>query len=228
MNLAIARKELKEMLPLIVLAALVQLWLLFGTLGLLPEWLGNFNTGYIIPFLDPFFDGDVVMAMALVGGALAIALGLGQTLWELFRGTFPFLLHRPLSRTKIFATKLLVGAGVWLALTVLPMAIYALWAATPGTHASPFAWWMTASAWQLCLNVLLVYLAAFLCGLRPARWYVSRLLPGVFVGSLLLILQIAQFVFAPLGAAVTLTILLVVCAGYVMAILCVAESRDYS
>ncbi|HEY2840956.1 MAG TPA: hypothetical protein VGJ26_17505 [Pirellulales bacterium] len=223
MNIAIARKELREMAPLIVVALLAQLWLLSGAMGLFPEWIGNFSAGNTIPFLNPFMDGDIVMLMAGVGGCLAIALGLGQTLWELFRGTFPFLLHRPLPRTKIFATKLLVGVGLWLALTVLPLVIYALWAATPGTHASPFAWWMTESAWQLCLEVLLVYLAAFLCGLRPARWYASRFLPGVFAGVLIMILLIL-----PLGRAWSAAILLAACAGYVLAILHVAETRDYS
>jgi ABC-type transport system involved in multi-copper enzyme maturation permease subunit len=223
MNIAIARKELREMLPLIVLAALVQLWLLFGVMGMLPELAGDFGPGNIIPFLDPFRDGDLVMAMVMVGGCLAIGLGLGQTLWELFRGTFPFLLHRPVSRTRIFATKLLVGAGLWVALTVLPVVVYALWAATPGTHPSPFEWWMTASAWPLCLDVLLVYLAAFLCGLRPARWYGSRFLPGVFAGILVMILLIL-----PLGAVWSTIILLAACAGYALVILQVAQSRDYS
>lgn len=223
MNVAIARKELREMLPLIALAALVQLWLLFGAIGALPKWMGDFSAGNFIPYFDPLNDGDAVMAMVMVGGCLAIGLGLGQTLWELFRGTFPFLLHRPVARTTIFSSKLLVGAGAWLALTVLPIFVYALWAATPGTHPAPFAWWMTATAWQLCLDVLLVYLAAFLCGLRPARWYVSRFLPGVFAGIVLLIVLIL-----PLGLLWSAAILLTVCAGYVLAILHVAQTRDYA
>jgi ABC-type transport system involved in multi-copper enzyme maturation permease subunit len=223
MNLAIARKELKEMLPLIVLAGLVQFRLLFGTLGLLPAWMGNFGPRNMIPFFDLPNGGGLVTVLVLVGGCLAIGLGLGQTMWELFRGTFPFLFHRPLSRTEIFGSKLLVGVGMWLALTVLPIFIYALWAATPGTHASPFAWSMTAGAVPLCLAVLLIYLAAFLCGLRPARWYASRFLPGVFAGCLVIISLIL-----PLGAVWASIVLLTACAGYLVVILQVAQTRDYS
>ena len=50
-------------------------------------------------------------------------------------------------------------------------------AAAPRTHPGPFEWSMTESALRLWLILPLVYLGAFFSGLRPARWFGSRLLP---------------------------------------------------
>ena len=41
---------------------------------------------------------------------------------------------------------------------------------------------MTAWAWQLWLCMPLVYLGAFLSGIRPARWFGTRLMPLVAAG----------------------------------------------
>ena len=84
------------------------------------------------------------------------------------------------------------GAGLYLAFSAVPILVYAWWAATPGTHAGPFEWSMTLPAWQLWLSITAIYLAAFLVGMRPARWIGSRLLPLVAVGLFVLLLQISH------------------------------------
>jgi hypothetical protein len=43
---------------------------------------------------------------------------------------------------------------------------------------------MTGFAWRLCFLLPLLYLGAFLSGLRPARWYGTRLLPLAACGLL--------------------------------------------
>ena len=116
-----------------------------------------------------------------IGVALAIALGFRQSAWEPSQGTALYLLHLPLSRRTIFLTKLVTGIGLLLACTLLPILIYAAWAATPGTHAGPFEWSMTGPAFRIWLLLPLAYLGAFASGIRPARWFGSRLLPLVGV-----------------------------------------------
>jgi hypothetical protein len=49
--------------------------------------------------------------------------------------------------------------------------------ATPGHITGPFFWSMTAPAWRMWVALPLVYLGAFLAGIRPGSWYGSRLLP---------------------------------------------------
>ncbi|MES1212963.1 MAG: hypothetical protein ABUL64_00110 [Singulisphaera sp.] len=220
---ALVHKELRELAPLLLLAILAQTILLVSALRWMPEPLDLVGAPYNIPFYDPLYDGDVIFLMIFVGGAFAVLAGLWQTLSELMRGTFHFLLHRPMPRTQILGVKLSVGAASCLALTVLPILGYAVWAATPGTHPSPFFWSLTARAWLLCLGVTIIYLATFLSGLRSAHWYASRFLPVVlalFAGIFFYVL--------PWGWLPNALSLVVVGALYVFAILHVSCARDFS
>lgn len=99
--------------------------------------------------------------------------------------------------------------------------IYALWAATPGTHPSPFFWSMTKPTWQVWFVLPAVYLAAFLCGVRPARWYGSRLLPLVGGGLVVFVLVMQPWLWISVAGAVVLG------AGCVAAALEAARTRDY-
>ena len=151
----------------------------------------------------PFLSSDTRGMVVLTAAALALALGFWQTLGESVRGTWPFLLHRPMARRSMVLTKLATGMGLLLVSTGVPIVFYAMWAATPGTHASPFEWWMTVETWRGWFLSTAVYLAAFLCGIREARWYGSRLWPLVPV--LLLALAVTEFGTLPLG---TMTVVL--------------------
>ncbi|MEO2049664.1 MAG: hypothetical protein ABGX16_24155 [Pirellulales bacterium] len=117
-------------------------------------------------------------------------MGQKQTTRELSQGTYYFLLQRPMPRNHIFLMKLAVGATLLLSATGAMIFFYAWWAATPGNHASPFEWSMTVPAWRMWLSMLLIYLGAFLTGIRPGRWFGSRLVPLVTSG-LVLFLAIA-------------------------------------
>lgn len=114
--------------------------------------------------------------------------------------------------------KLSAGLGLYLVTAAMPILLYAGWAATPGTHASPFEWSMTLGAWQIWLAITGFYLAAFLVGIRPARWIGSRLLPLVGVGVLVVILAVNRWLIG----------IFILDACLVSAIFFVACSRDYS
>ncbi len=209
-------KEVRELLPLVLLALLVQFYLVCTAIGMR---LGPLSPE---PIAIPFISDSFTYWLFIVAGVVAAILGLWQTWWESSRGTFQFLLHRPAKREAMFGAKLLVGVAVWLAIAVLPVLCYALWAAAPGTHASPFEWSMTAWAWLLCAKMPLVYLGAFLSGLRPARWFGSRFFPLAASLVVLAILQLAPWPLAALLACLALE------ASYVLVILHVAATRDYS
>jgi ABC-type transport system involved in multi-copper enzyme maturation permease subunit len=171
----------------------------------------------------PFVEGNFLTILFYIGAALAIALGFRQSAWEPSQGTALYLLHLPLSRRTIFVTKLLTGIGLLLACTLVPILIYAAWAATPGTHPGPFEWSMTLPAFEVWLLLPIIYLAAFACGIRPARWFGSRLFPllaVVFLGSLLAGLAHWWWLAA-------FPLLLLVAALFVSDILWEAETRDY-
>jgi hypothetical protein len=97
---------------------------------------------------------------------------------------------------------------------------YALLAASPGNSPTPFFWSMTADEWQLVLCSVVVYLGAFLSGIRPARWFGTRLAPlATASGAAFLGYYLAWWFFVAAG--------LVVAAIYLTGISYYAVERDY-
>ncbi len=230
---AMVLKELREVRGIAVLALLLYAFLL--TYAIAPtlwwdyvpflaqtSWEGSFSNE-MLPFIQDRFTSDLAYASA----ALAIALGLWQSAGETKRGTFAFLLHRPVTRRQIIGVKLSVGVMLYLLCTAIPLLAYCLWAATPGTHAGPFEWSMSWPAWTRWWATTLVYAGAFLTGIRPARWYGTRLLPLIaalagFAMSTGIALEYPQttlwFCLAILAADIWL----------ISAILFVSHTRDFS
>ncbi|MBI2826093.1 MAG: hypothetical protein HYX69_15520 [Planctomycetia bacterium] len=210
---AIIRKELRELLPFIALALLAQALLVLA--ALYPR--SPFEETHVIPFVRQ----SMMQYTFGVAACLAVALGLWQTMWESSRGTFLFLLHRPIARERVIGTKLVVGAGATLLVVALPVLIYAVWAAAPGTHASPFAWAMTTWAWCWSGAMSVVYFGAFLSGLRPARLFGSRFAP-LAAAAILFPLIVST------GRVLPVVLALVADGCFILAILHVGATRDYS
>ena len=218
---ALAFKELRELLGIAAAALAGYLTLLVSLMGSkVFEWVPGMPYG---TEEVPFVSGGFLVFFALVSVVFATALGFRQSAWESGRGTFLFLLHRPMSRRAIFLTKLAVGAGLLLLGASLPIVLYAWWAAFPGHHPSPFTWSMTGYAWRLAFLMPLLYLGAFLSGLRPARWFGTRLLPLAASAAFVLMLNDLPWWWSvgfPLA---------VVLYGLLVANVCfVARVRDYA
>jgi hypothetical protein len=179
---ALVIKELRESAGLLALGMIGAIYML-GELTATPvvPWQGR--TLYAYPFVN---DG-LSFEFWLVAGGVAIALGFRQTAWELGQGTYFFLLHRPIARWRIFALKLLIGGTLAMVFSAAFILVYAWWAATPGHFAAPFEWSMTDSAWIRWIALPPLYVGAFLSGIRPGRWFGTRLVPLVAgIGAALL------------------------------------------
>jgi ABC-type transport system involved in multi-copper enzyme maturation permease subunit len=218
---ALALKELREIFGIGTIALLVFLALVSNMVGLgLFSWIGFLpNKTGGIPFIDPSY----ARLFGFLAGAFAVALGFRQSAVEGARGTYLFLLHRPLSRRWLFMTKIGTGLAVYGVCSGIPNLLYAAWAAAPGNHPSPFAWSMTGLTWQLCFLMGLIYLGAFQSGLRPARWYGSRLAPLVVSFAV-----VPLVLFIPNWWLVGLPLSLVFAACQVSNISYLAQARDYS
>jgi ABC-type transport system involved in multi-copper enzyme maturation permease subunit len=193
---ALVLKELRETAWIALLALLADLALVANCAGynVLPFWPAR-NVSQEIPFLDLNSLTSFLPSFCIISVALAITLGLRQTVSESRRGTWLFLLHRPVSMGRVLAAKLAVGGGLYLVCGLITILSYAAWAAMPGKHPSPFLWWMTVPSWEAWGLIGIIYLAAFLAGLRPARWFGTRLLPLAAGGPILFAVLLA-FVFS--------------------------------
>jgi ABC-type transport system involved in multi-copper enzyme maturation permease subunit len=222
--IALAWKELRDTFVIAVAALAWYLALVANVVGSKAfNWMPVMPQGTMgVPFLDSGFP----TVHTLISGLFAIALGFRQSAWESSRGTYLFLLHRPLRRETVLLIKLAMGAVVFLLCASLPILLYTSWAILPGHHPAPFEWSMTASTWQLMVLMLVLYLGAFLSGVRPSRWFGTRLLP--LAGALLI--QVVLYTIQPawkwwyFGFPLTL----VLC-GLLIANICfVARVRDYA
>jgi hypothetical protein len=183
-----------------------------------PFWSAHKNA-----LLIPFLEGDFLLIFCVVSICFAVALGLAQTVAESRRGTWLFLRHRPMNWRRILAAKLAVGGGVYFVCSGLAILGYGLWAATPGTHASPFEWWMTANCWRAWAVIGLLYFGAFLSGIRPARWFGTRLLP-LFAAGIAAAFLATIPVWPLLGASAVLS----VATGLLVLVDFTARTRDFS
>ncbi|MGE0535240.1 MAG: hypothetical protein AB7O68_09725 [Pirellulales bacterium] len=211
-------KEARDLRGWFVLAVVLQLYLAGVATGL---EFGPLRSARGIPFMNDF----VTYYFFVIAFSFAVVAGMWQTLMESLRGTYAFLLHRPAPRSQLFGVKLLVGGAATVFVTVLPLLIYSLWAATPGTHASPFFWSMSWWAWNLAAAIPLVYLGAFLSGLRPARWFGSLLFP--LAGTVMFVV-LMQGLLATWVWPISVPLSLLLEAALVVVILYVAATRDYS
>jgi len=171
---ALAYKEFRETLPFAGLGLAAMLVIVLDAMGYspAPDLLGRYQRSGI-PFLSDMF----VSRFGLVATGLALALGFWQSLGDFWGDAQLFVLHRPVSRRTVYSVKIAVGLATYMFCTLVPLVIYVWWAATPGTHASPFEWSMTVGVWTTWLQTMALYLGAFLSGLRPAAWLGTRLAP---------------------------------------------------
>jgi ABC-type transport system involved in multi-copper enzyme maturation permease subunit len=223
---ALAFKELRE-------SAWIGGLVFLGLLAVVLDQMGAFSYWNLLfmavnpeqPFHHhkiPFINQELYYALAMIVPTGAVVLGFRQVLGESLHGTWLFLLHRPAPRSALILTKVTLGLVLLLVAAALPVLIFALWAATPGRHASPFLWGMTAQAFRLCFGATAIYLAACLSGLRQARWLGSRLLP--LIPGVLAIVWVYITVWWPLSGWIAVFVL---DALYLAAILETARSRDY-
>lgn len=218
---ALAWKELREVLGITAIALAAYMMLVASLMGArVFDWFPGMPRG---TEKSPFVGGEFTFFFTTVSVLFAVALGFRQSAWESSRGTYLFLLHRPVRREAIFQLKLAMGAAAFVLCASVPILLYGAWAASPGHHASPFEWSMTKDTWQLVLEIPLLYLGAFLSGLRPARWFGTRLLPLFSAVMIVLLVDMIPW-WWPLG----FPLVMLLCGLVVGNIRFVARVRDYA
>src|SRR5262245_30434819 len=108
---ALVRKELREVFGIAAAALGCYLALVANLMGAkVFDWVPGMPRGtHGVPFVGTEF----AIFFVLVSAVFAVALGFRQSAWELSKGTYLFLLHRPVSRDRVFLVKLATGVGVF-------------------------------------------------------------------------------------------------------------------
>ena len=177
----------------------------------------------------PFVGDSFVFQFGLAAFALATALGWRQATADFTGGAQLFLLHRPIGRRRIYATKIVVGLALYLACGLAPIVLYGWWASLPGTHASPFEWSMTSAAWLTWLSMTAIYLGAFLSGIRPAAWLGTRLAPlAAALMPVFMIAAMEALIVSPVAFLITPLLLVAVDTALAVSILYVVSHRDFA
>jgi hypothetical protein len=135
--------------------------------------LGGPMAVYGIPSL---MDDSFLLGFSLVAAVFGAALGFLQVFFERSDDRRAILLHRPISRTRIFLGKAIVGIGLYLLALGIPFAYAPGWAATPGNVAAPFCWPLALPLLADILTGVVYYFAGMLTAQRDGRWYGSRCL----------------------------------------------------
>lgn len=213
-------KELREIAAIALAALAGYLALVVNLMGArIFDWVPGMPNGtHEVPFTGYAF----MLFFLVVSVVFAVVLGFRQSAWESASGTYLYLLHLPRSREAIFLTKLATGMVVLFVCAASPIVAYGWWASVPGHHAGPFEWSMTVPAWQMAMLVPVLYLGAFLSGLRPAWWFGTRLFPLIASGACLIALALTPwwFVWVPLAVLLYAVLISNVCH--------VARVRDYA
>ena len=227
MTTALLYKEFRETLPIAVVGLACLLLVALEAMGYSPLpnlWFGGRLIG-AMPFVG--YNDQFSSYFRMIAGGLALALGFWHALGDFWGEAHLFLLHRPVQRRTIYATKLVVGLVGYLLCAAAPILLYGLWAATPGTHASPFEWSMTLPAWESWFAMLTIYLGAFLSGLRPGAWVGTRLAPLAAAAGALAALQALWMLSGGPLIVVYIVLLMAADIALIVAILDTADARDF-
>jgi len=191
---ALLRKELRECLPWMLLAAIA--FLALGGFFLRAEAYYESNRRY-----SRLSAGTVVdhyrltyhttlnvtgLWLFFLSIGLGLVLGIRQFWIPHFTRTWPFLLHRSVSRKSILAAKLSAGTIAFV-ISLGPVWIGLYWYANrPEVFPIPQTVRVFIEGWIFIMLGLVAYLGTALSGLSTANWYTTKIFGLVFAAFVIL------------------------------------------
>jgi ABC-type transport system involved in multi-copper enzyme maturation permease subunit len=181
------QKELREhfVLALVALPVLTLLWVAVYRTSVTQAadlWTLHSHSG---DGLQPLLASELLTSTLVFCAVFGALLGWMQIRSESHRDLWGFLMHRPISRTRIFTGKVVAGVLLYILGAALPLTVFVWIVQSPGNVAAPFEWSMVLPLAANFLAGMVCYLAGLLTGLRQARWYASR---GLGLGAAAVVL----------------------------------------
>ncbi len=129
-------------------------------------------------YRDAFILSDEsLVTIAFGSAAAALVLAFLQTVLEVRRDQWAFLLHRGVSATTVFLAKITAGLLAYAVITLVPLAIAMAWCGWGGIEQYPFSMY---HAWPMLAAILAssgLYFAGILAVVWKGPWKFSRILP---------------------------------------------------
>lgn len=200
----IIRKELRE-----------YRWLLLGAATVLS--LGYFRSlsGLNQEQLFQNIQRDsTTLISAFVSASFMFALGFGQSYLERRRGRWAFLVHRPISISRIFVGKVVAAFIAFAVAIVLPSAVAVTYFAMPGIVPAPFSF---SALVPMCLDLIAAW-PYYFCALAMGAWEVPRWLRPSLLGLPFLSTLVSYYPLWPFPSAFQ-SLLFTLAATAVMALL---------
>ncbi len=212
------RKELRECLPWMLLAAIV--FFAFGGFFLRAE--AYFESDRHYSRLSPGTAVDyywlTYYSILNVTGpwlfflsiGLGLVLGVRQFWIPNFTRTWPFLLHRSVSRKTILAAKL-TATMIAFVISLGPVWVGLYWyASRPEVFAVPQTLRVFIEGWIFIMLGLVAYLGTALSALSTANWYTTKIF-GLLLATVIIVTTLSQWTLAGIftSIAVSVAILLV-------------------
>jgi hypothetical protein len=144
------------------------------------KWAGLPALVIFLPLLllgspdEPIADVTGAVLFFLTACVFGALLGFLQVFSEARGDQRALLLHRPLSRSRIFLGKALAGVGLYLLALGVPFVCVEAWMAVPGHMPAPYHWRAGLPWLADILAGLAYYFAGMLTAQREARWYGGR------------------------------------------------------
>ena len=134
---------------------------------------------------------------------LGLVLGIRQFWIPNFTRTWPFLLHRSVSRNTILSAKL-TAASIAFILSIVPVWVGIYWYATrPEVFTMPPPLRFFIEGWIFIILGFVTYLGTALSGLSTAKWYTTKIFSLLFVAAIIITLY--TWTLAGLLAAITVS-----------------------
>ena len=172
---AIIYKELRELAP----------WALLSLIGIVISTTAVLQESFYLRRVNNVFTEEFFLQMVVAPSIVALILGFAQTIPELWRDHWAFLVQRGVSMKQIFFSKVIAAAivyGLVVSTAVLIVVICCRW---NGIDRYPFEWQMLLAPIAASIGAFGFYFVAMQCVLRQAGHYVTRFLPLILPGLLL-------------------------------------------
>jgi hypothetical protein len=195
--LAILRKELRECLPWIVLAAAVLF--AFGYLELFERMIPQ-NVDHRYRLFTPsnevyHFDlmkwsllAGIGQLLLFVSIGLGLAMGIRQFWVDHYTGTWGLTLHRSVNKEKILSAKLTAAAIGFVVSVGAIWCLLFLYASKAPNFYIPPTKRAFFEGWVYIASGLVVYLGTALAGLSTVRWYTTKVFGLAFAAVILFVM----------------------------------------